>query len=385
MSVRSSRSLVLSACVLVIAAALLSNLARADGARRFAPQAKTPDDFARSYMTFILIPAMREAIDQLPEEQRPEATTQLSAWATQVYDAILDCEAHSSVSPAEAIGYLKANKASDEALAAFDKAMARADPSNKAAYEQEIAEAVLDAIYVDDLKRGVRTRTGTPEVALDSILNWRARQAGPGGLVKIEQLLGVGQPIKFPRQDYDTARYFLRKGTFSFVPSQYTAEAEKLSAALPADEISPPDFPLDGYSDRRLMKQIYEHDFNEHSGAIDPFYAYQIFTQFMREDGCPDLALNPLAVDKVADLAMFRTPKTVFNLDKPDLKEASQSRSDMTKMGVSPQTRLGTLGLQAARIFRGKADATRMIEQHGCNSPVVSRFLKNMSEWILIN
>jgi hypothetical protein len=154
---------------------------------------------------------------------------------------------------------------------------------------------------------------------------------------------------------------------------------------LPADEISPPDFPLDGYSDRRLMKQIYEHDFNEHSGAIDPFYAYQIFTQFMREDGCPDLALNPLAVEKVAGLAMFRTPNTVFNLDKPDLKEASQSRSDMTKMGVSPQTRLGTLGLQAARIFRGKADATRMIEQHGCNSPVVSRFLKNMSEWILID
>jgi hypothetical protein len=65
--------------------------------------------------------------------------------------------------------------------------MARADPSNKAAYQQEIAEAVLDAIYVDDLKKGVQTRTGTPEVALDSILNWRARQAGPGGLGKIER------------------------------------------------------------------------------------------------------------------------------------------------------------------------------------------------------
>ena len=60
-----SRSLpkILSLCILLILAALP---ARADGERRFAPKATTPEALGRPYLTFVLIPAMREALAKLP-------------------------------------------------------------------------------------------------------------------------------------------------------------------------------------------------------------------------------------------------------------------------------------------------------------------------------
>jgi hypothetical protein len=384
-----SGMMILSLCVLLIAVALLGNATKADGERRFAPRATTPEELGRAYLTFVILPAMREAIEKLPEAQRPEATAKLTAWSIQLYDAIIDYESNSAVTPEQAIGYLKSGNPSERALAAFNAAVAKASPDNKEAYQQAIAEGLLDAFHVADVERNggrQRPRIGNPAVALGGVRDWVAKNGGRGGSARIWQLLTDGQPIRFPREPYASAREFLRAGTFSFISSPYTEEAEKLSTALPADEISPPGFPLDAYSDRRLMKQIYEHDFNEHSGTVDPVYAQEFFAQFGRQDGgCPGLALNPIAVTKVTALATAEVLRTDLNLDKPDLLEASRSRTDMAKPGVSFGTFLGTYSRQMALTFRAQSDAKAMVGQYGCDSPVVKRFLANLSDYVLMN
>ena len=77
----------------------------------------------------------------------------LTLWSIQVYDAILDFESNSAVTPEQAIGYLKSNNASDAAISAFNGGMANANPENKEAYQQDIGEAVLDAVHVGDVER----------------------------------------------------------------------------------------------------------------------------------------------------------------------------------------------------------------------------------------
>jgi len=377
---------ILSLCVLLIVAALLP--ARADGERRFAPKATTPEELGRSYLTFVLIPAMREALAKLPESQRPDMEAKLTLWSIQVYDAILYFESNSAVIPEQAIGYLKSNNASDAAISAFNGGMANANPENKEAYQQDIGEAVLDAVHVGDVERnGGRSvpRTGTPAVALASIRNWVGKNGGRAGSARIWELLGR-QPIPFHREPYDSAREFLKRGNLPFITSPYTAEAEKLSTSVPADEISPPDFPLESYSDRRLMKQIYEHDFNAHSGAIDPAYVQEFLLQLGRQDGgCPDLAIDPVAWMKVQGLAFVHGAQTFTGLYRPDMMEASQSRKDMNTLGVSLGTVVNNDILMVSRVFRGRADADAMIKRYGCKSPQVSRFLKNLADYVRMN
>jgi hypothetical protein len=389
MSCGCPRSLlkILSLCSLLIIAALAP--ARADGERRFAPKATTPEELGRSYLTFILIPAMREALAKLPETQRPDVEGKLTLWSIQVYDAILDFESNSAVTSEQAVGYLKSNNASDAAISAFKSGMANANPENKDAYQQDIGEAVLDAVHVGDIERnGGRSvpRTGTPAVALASIRNWVGKNGGRAGSARVWELLGR-QPIPFHREPYDSAREFLERGDFPFITSPYTAEAEKLGTLVPADEISPPDFPLESYSDRRLMKQIYEHDFNAHSGAIDPAYLQEFLLQLGRQDGgCPDLAIDdPVVWMKVQGLSLLHGSKTFMGIYRADLMEASQSRQEMNALGKSLGTALNNEILMVSRVYRGRDDANAMIMRYGCKSPEVSRFLKNLTDYIRMN
>jgi len=134
------------------------------------------------------------------------------------------------------------------------------------------------------------------------------------------------------------------------------------------------------------MKQIYEHDFNAHSGAIDPAYVQEFLLQLGRQDGgCPDLAIDPVAWMKVQGLAFVHGAQTFTGLYRPDMMEASQSRKDMNTLGVSLETVVNNDILMVSRVFRGRADADAMIKRYGCKSPQVSRFLKNLADYVRMN
>jgi hypothetical protein len=70
---------------------------------------------------------------------------------------------------------------------------------------------------------------------------------------------------------------------------------------------------------------------------------------------------------------------------RADLMEASQSRQEMNALGKSLGTALNNEILMVSRVYRGRDDANAMIMRYGCKSPEVSRFLKNLTDYIRMN
>ena len=195
---------------------------------------------------------------ELPETQRPDVEGKAHPLVySRVYDAILDFKSNSAVTSEQAVGYLKSNNASDAAISAFKSGMANANPENKDAYQQDIGEAVLDAVHVGDIERnGGRSvpRTGTPAVALASIRNWVGKNGGRAGSARVWELLGR-QPIPFHREPTISGSRVSQERRFPFsITSPYTAGGGEARYIGPRRRNLTPRLSLGVVSDRRLMK-----------------------------------------------------------------------------------------------------------------------------------
>jgi hypothetical protein len=226
------------ASVVLLVTAVSGNAQSAGLDNRIAPKASTPQQYADYYVLYVLTPSMREKLDNTSADDRPELAKKFNVWVGQVYDAIMDFENKSALTKEDAIAYLKSNNFNEGLIDVFNKSMTASSARNQEQLEQDIANAVLDAIAA----RNHNDHRGNFENVLSSI----EAAAHSTEIGRLNELFGREQdPLKFRHFPYLTVRWDFQLGRFAYASSKYTADLDPSTTEKPAPM---PHLRIDDYS-----------------------------------------------------------------------------------------------------------------------------------------
>ena len=200
---------------------------------------------------------------------------------------------------------------------------------------------------------------------------------------EIEARLGAGN---VPHQRSDVLFAFEDKAAL-VAGMRALAASSKLQSSmgagftLPAPPEQAEDFPVEGYTDTDLMKQIYDGDFDKDTVPPAPVYAQEFMQMFANTDECRSL-VDASSFTKITAIAAGRLAGDLLGLNQQGMPQMPQTHNLDEILSQAFQGGAQTMGRGAQLTQRADADAQLFYDRHGCQSPVAERFFRNLNHWI---